>query len=553
MHEEPLPAWQTHRVFNQPPPLCPYDPLSRDNALRASLAQAGADWARAQLGAYSHRVGGDLQGAAELANQQSPRLHTHDAQGRRIDQVEFHPAYHQLMQAACENGWPTLPWRQPRAGAHSARAALQYLHHQADSGSGCPLTMTFAGVPVLRHLPDLAAHWERRLCARAYDPRDCPWFDKQALTLGMGMTEKQGGTDVRANTTWARASGNGELGPEYEICGHKWFLSAPMSDGFLVLAQTDAGPTCFLLPRWRPDGTRNSLCLQRLKSKLGNRSNASSEVEFQQAFAWRLGDEGRGVRTILEMVALTRFDCMVGSAALMRQALTRALHHCRHRQVGGLALEQQPLMRAVLADLAVDSEAALHLAMRVARALDRGADDHQEQLFLRLATALGKYWICKRAPGFVYEAMECLGGNGYVEDSVLPRLYREAPVNAIWEGSGNVQCLDVLRAVQRQPETLQACIAEIELARGCDPRFDDFWQTARKQLPALSDNPAGARLLAEVLARALQASLLLRHGFEASAEHCCASLAPGPQTLLYGSSLPGDAATHIIEYAWPPT
>jgi len=543
------PAGETHEVFNQVPELVDYDPLARDPVLRTALQQADCDWSMPQLRDYSLQCGGPLQLAGHLANQYPPVLQSHDRRGVRINQVEFHPAYHQLMHTAIASGWPTLPWRRQQPGAHCARAAMQYLHHQADSGSGCPLTMTFAAHPVIEQQPALAAEWMPRLLGTDYDGDNKPWYEKKTVTLGMGMTEKQGGSDLRSNTTSAQFTGNTELGPGFEITGHKWFMSAPMCDAFLVLANTEKGLSCFLMPRWRPDGQLNNLHFQRLKGKLGNQSNASSEVEFRRAFAWLLGEEARGIATILQMVALTRFDCMVGSAALMRQALVQALHHSQYRSVSGNLLSQQPLMQSVLTDLAVRSEAALLLSMRCARALDSGAADSSERAFLRLVTAIGKYWICKLAPGFVYEAMECLGGNGYVEDGILPRLYREAPVNSIWEGSGNVQCLDVLRAVQRDPDCLDAVVAELQQARALDARFDRF-------LTALSDDLGSplqeelARHLVERLALALQGSLLLRLGNPASAEYFCANFLGEASPLLFGGGKYPGQRDAILSHAW---
>ena len=542
----------THQVLNQPPPLANVSPLDNDRPLQRALALADTDWARPRLVDYSTRVGSDLSAAGRLANKHRPELHSHDNRGFRIGEVEFHPAYHQLMAAAIANGWHTLPWREPRAGAHCARAAGEYLHHHADPSTGCPLTMSFAAYPVLAANPALAGEWLPRLLGRDYAPENRPWYDKSTVTLGMGMTEKQGGSDVRSNTTRAVFTGNTALGPGYEITGHKWFMSAPMSDGFLVLAQAGGGLSCFLMPRWREDGSLNGLYFQRLKNKLGNHANASSEVEFRDAAAWLVGEESRGIATIIDMVALTRFDCMVGSAALMRNALVHAIHHCRHRQVMGKALVDQPLMRQVLADLAVSAEAALHLAMRVGRALDHAATDESEKRLLRLVTPIGKYWNCKIAPGFIYEAMECLGGNGYVEDDVLALLYREAPVNAIWEGSGNVQCLDVLRAIHRDRRCLDTLLAEIETARGDDPAFDHYLATLKRELPAMLGDERGARALCEQLALAMQASLLLRHGLPASADYFCRRHLTGQRLGLFGAFSGDSAFDTIIDYAFPP-
>ncbi len=451
---------ETHEVTNQPPPLDGANLYRIDVPLQEWSSRFGAGWAQPRIDAYGALAGGPLMAAGFLANQHKPEFASHDRYGHRIDLVEFHPAYHQLMSAAIEHGIPSLPWTYPQPGAHVARAAMSYLHTQADPGSGCPLTMTFASVPALRLQPDLAEIWLPKVLSTEYDPRNVGIAHKNGATIGMAMTEKQGGTDVRANTTRAFPVGAGGPGQAYELVGHKWFCSAPMCDAFLTLAQTDKGLSCFLLPRHRPDDTRNEFYIQRLKNKLGNWSNASSEVEFRGALAWMIGEEGRGVPTIIEMVAMTRFDCMIGSSALMRQALTQATHHCAHRAVSGRLLAEQPLMQNVLADLALESEAALALTLRMGRALDHQDDDHEKR-FVRLVTAVGKYWICKRAPAMINEAAECLGGAGYVEDSILPRLYREAPVNSTWEGSGNVQCLDVLRTLSKEPGALDALFDEL--------------------------------------------------------------------------------------------
>ena len=453
----PASPFDTHEVANQPPPFAPRDLWTDDIGLREAVAREGGNAFAPRLAAYAALAGGELSRLADEAHRDRPRLRTHDRFGHRIDRVEFNAAYHEVMGIAIANGVAGLPWHEPQAGAHVARAALSYLHYQAEPGSSCPLTMTHAAVPVLRHEPALR-EWAGKAAMPHYDGRDVPMAGKRGVTIGMGMTEKQGGSDVRGNTTRATPlAGEGEYG----LVGHKWFFSAPMSDGFLVLAQAPGGLTCFLLPRWRPDGTKNALRLMRLKDKLGDWSNASSEVEFENAWARRVGDEGRGIATILQMVMLTRLDCMLGSAGLMRMALAQAMHHARHRMAFGRLLVEQPLMRNVLADLALESEAATAFALRVAGAVDRAAKDPREAAFARIATAIGKYWICKRAPAFANEAQECLGGNGYVEESILPRLYRQAPLNSIWEGSGNVQCLDVLRALAKEPETREALLAEL--------------------------------------------------------------------------------------------
>lgn len=501
---------ETHAVTNQPPLLDGCNLYRIDLPLRQWVQRFGGHWAEPRIDAYGALAGGPLAQAGFLANAHPPVFHSHDRQGHRIDWVEFHPAYHELMKTAVEHGLPSLPWAEPQPGAHVARAAMTYLHTQAEPGSGCPLTMTFASVPALRRQPELAQLWLPKVLAREYDPRNVPLASKAGATVGMAMTEKQGGTDVRANTTRAFAVGQAGPGQAYELLGHKWFCSAPMCDGFLTLAQTERGLGCFLLPRHRPDGSRNEMYIQRLKDKLGNRSNASSEIELRGALAWLIGEEGRGVATIIEMVAMTRFDCMVGSSALMRQGLTQALHHCAYRQVGGRVLAEQPLMQNVLADLALESEAALALSLRMGHALDNLGDE-QQALFARLATAVGKYWICKRAPAMLNEAAECLGGTGYIEDSVLPRLYREAPVNSIWEGSGNVQCLDVLRALAKEPGVSDALFAELGDGHGARPLAAAI-QRLKAQLNDTDDAQYRARQLTEDIALALQAKLLLEAG-----------------------------------------
>ncbi len=538
----------THVVANQPPPLFPCDAWTSDQALQEALAREGGGWAREQVAAYGRLAGGPLQELARLANANKPQLRTHDRYGQRIDEVEFHPAYHELMRTAIEHGVNGFAWRHAdRPGAHVARAALMYLHYQADQGSSCPLTMTCACVPALRHAPELAASWLPRIVAPHYDSRHVPAWDKPGNTIGMGMTEKQGGSDVRANTTRANAIGDGL----YELVGHKWFFSAPMSDAFLVTAQTDAGPTCFLLPRFAPDGSRNALRLQRLKDKLGDWSNASSEVEFAGALAWRVGAEGRGIATILEMVGLTRQDCLLGSAALMRQALVQALHHARHRRAFGRLLIEQPLMRVVLADLALESEASTALAFRVARAIDAGPRDPQQAAFARIATAIGKFWVCQRAMGFTAEAQECFGGVGYVEDTGMPRLYRQAPVNAIWEGSGNIQCLDVLRALAREPACGQALWDEMELARGAHAGLDRAMDALRAALREPEEAlQLRARWLVEQMALCLQAGLLFRAGLATMAATFCAARLAREGGLAYGT-LPTDApVAELLQRAW---
>ncbi|RMU64264.1 putative acyl-CoA dehydrogenase [Pseudomonas syringae pv. syringae] len=501
---------ETHEVTNQPPPLDGANLYRIDVPLQEWNSRFGAGWAQPRIDAYGALAGGPLMAAGFLANQHKPEFASHDRYGHRIDLVEFHPAYHQLMSTAIAHGIPSLPWTDPQPGAHVARAAMSYLHTQAEPGSGCPLTMTFASVPALRLQPDLAEIWLPKVLSTEYDPRNVGIAHKNSATIGMAMTEKQGGTDVRANTTRAFPVGAGGPGQAYELVGHKWFCSAPMCDAFLTLAQTDKGLSCFLLPRHRPDDTRNEFYIQRLKNKLGNWSNASSEVEFRGALAWMIGEEGRGVPTIIEMVAMTRFDCMIGSSALMRQALTQATHHCAHRAVSGRLLAEQPLMQNVLADLALESEAALALTLRMGRALDHQDDDHEKR-FVRLVTAVGKYWICKRAPAMINEAAECLGGAGYVEDSILPRLYREAPVNSTWEGSGNVQCLDVLRTLSKEPGALNALFDELGDGHG-DRHLAAHIDKLKAAFRDTGDIQYRARQLTEDIAIALQGKLLLEAG-----------------------------------------
>ncbi len=509
-----------HEVLNQPPPLVDYNLFSTHRALRESVTRECAAWACDALDAFGAKLG-----SAEaiewgiLANQNPPVLHTHDRYGHRRDEVEFHPSWHHLMQLSVEYGVHNLPWANARPGAHVARAALAMLASQNEAGHVCPISMTYSAVPVLRRDPALAAEWEPRLHSNRYDPSFRPAFQKSGVLIGMAMTEKQGGSDVRANTTRAeRVSGD-----EYAIHGHKWFCSAPMCDAFLVLAQAPGGLSCFFLPRWTSDGKRNAFHLQRLKLKLGNRSNASSEVEFHSAWAKRIGEEGRGVATIIDMVQHTRLDCVMGSAALMRQALDQAVHHARHRRAFGKALIDQPLMRNVLADLALESEAATLLLMRIARAFDEG-----DREFARLAVAAGKYWVSKRAAAHTAEALECLGGNGFVEESMMPRLYREAPLNSIWEGSGNVIALDVLRAIGKEPETLERVLAECRLA--ADPRVEKFIDGIHADL-----REENARRIAERLALALQASLLIRFSPPAVSDAFCASRLIGDWGHAFGT------------------
>ena len=539
---------ETHEVTNQPPSLDGSNLYRIDLPLQEWSRRFGAGWAESRIDAYGALAGGPLMEAGFLANQNKPVFASHDRYGHRIDLVEFHPAYHELMRTAIEHGLTSLPWAHPQDGAHVARASMSYLHSQAEAGSGCPLTMTFASVPALRLQPNLAEQWLPKILATEYDPRNVGMAHKAGVTIGMAMTEKQGGTDVRANTTKAHAVGMGGPGQAYELVGHKWFCSAPMCDAFLTLAYTDKGLSCFLLPRHRPDGTRNQFYIQRLKNKLGNWANASSEVEFRGALAWMVGEEGRGVPTIIEMVALTRFDCMIGSSSLMRQALTQAAHHCAHRKVGGRVLAEQPLMQNVLADLALESEAALALTMRMGKALDNPHDE-QEDKFARLVTAIGKYWICKRAPAMINEAQECMGGAGYVEETILPRLYREAPVNSIWEGSGNVQCLDVLRALSKEAGVLDALFAELGDGHG-DARLKAHISKLQADFRDTADIQYRARQLTENVAVALQAKLLLEAGNATVSDAFIASRL-GEGGRVYGTLPRGVDAEALVARSTP--
>ena len=537
----------THAVENQAPPLAPYDLWASDPALRAAVAREGGDWGGPALTAYGPVAGGELMELGFAANENKPKLRAFDRYGNRLDEVEFHPAYHRILQLNMAHAVHAFGWRNAKTpGAHVVRAALSYMAGQAEAGNGCPLTMTYAAAPALGHAPELAKEWLPRITSLEYDPRVIPAAQKKGCTVGMGMTEKQGGSDVRANTTQARPAGDGG----YTLVGHKWFFSAPMCDAWLVLAHAEGGLTCFLMPKLRPDGSRNAIHIQRLKDKLGDWSNASSEVEFQGAWAQRVGAEGRGVATILEMVALTRQDCMIGSAALMRQALAQALHHARHRRAFGKLLVDQPLMRNVLADLALESEAAMALSLRVARAVDGSPRSAAESAFARIATAIGKYWVCKRCPPMVNEAQECLGGAGYVEESILPRLYRQAPLNSIWEGSGNIQCLDVLRALSREPETREALFGELLAARGGHPALDREIPAIEALLADSADLETRSRGIVERMALALQASLLLRAGEPAVAAAFCASRL-GDGRYSFGTLPPGTPFRALLDRALP--
>ncbi len=507
------------------------------------LDREGGGWSHERLVETGAVWGGEPIEWARQANEHPPVLRTHDRYGHRIDEVEFHPAWHSLMALSSAQGAHSRPWTEPRPGAHVARAAGGICVGQVEAGHGCPITMTFAAIPALRAAPEVLAEWGPLLTADAYEGELRAPAEKGSAKCGMAMTEKQGGSDVRANTTRAEPVGD----DEYLLTGHKWFCSAPMCDLFLVLAQTDEGLSCFAVPRILPDGERNVFRIQRLKDKLGNRSNASSEVEFDGTWARMVGEPGRGVPTIIEMVAHTRLDCVVGSAAGMRAGVAAATWHAAHRHAFGRRLADQPLMSNVLADLAVESEAATALALRLARAYD-----DEDTAFKRLATAVGKYWVCKRLPAHAAEAMEVLGGNGYVEESGMPRLFRESPLNSIWEGSGNVNALDVLRALAKQPDVLQSFFDEVSLAAGADPRLDAFTASVRAEFEDLGEVEARARRIVERLALALQGSLLVRGAPHAVADAFCASRLAGDWGHAFGTLPSGTDFGAIIARHTPP-
>ena len=543
----------THDVVNQVPPLGDVD-TAADPALLEALHREGAGWAEADVHAAGVLAGSEqAREWGRLADEHRPVLRTHDRVGRRIDEVEFHPAWHDLTRTAVRLGLTAAPWADDRPGAHAAHAATSYVWSQVEAGHMCPIGMTYAVVPSLRHAPELAAGYEPLLASREYEPGSRPPAEKPGLLAGMSMTEKQGGSDIRSNTSRAVPADAGT----YRLTGHKWFTSAPMCDLFLVLAQAPGGLSCFLLPRILPDGSRNRMHLQRLKDKLGNRSNASAEIEYDEAVVWPVGDEGDGLRTILEMVDVGRMAVTCHSAAGMRAATVAAVHHASHRTAFGSSLRDQPLMRNVLADLARESEAAATVTMRLAGANDRAQHgDETEAAFARVGVPLGKYWICRRTPVHAAEALECLGGNGYVEDSGMPRRYREAPINSIWEGSGNVVALDVLRALRREPGALDAFLAELDAALGADRRYDAAVTRLRREVTGAGastsrdpDLQYGARRLVERMAMALQASLLLRHGHPAVADAFCAARLDDAGGHAFGTLPAGVDTGALIERA----
>ncbi|CAM3037892.1 acyl-CoA dehydrogenase family protein [Prescottella defluvii] len=534
---------QTHEVFNQSVPLYGHN-VADDATLLEGLVREGADWAVDDVDRLGTLAGTEqVQEWGRLANENPPVLRPYDRFGHRIDDIEFHPAWHELMSVAVANGMHGAPWSDPRAGSHVARAAKFYVWSNVEAGHTCPISATYASVPALRDTPELAAIYEPLLSNAFYEGGLRTPLEKPGLLATMSMTEKQGGSDIRANTTRATRQSDGT----YRIVGHKWFTSATMADLFLVLAQTDAGVTCFLVPRVLEDGTRNNVRLMRLKDKLGNRSNPSAEIEYENAVAWRIGDEGRGVPTIIKMVNMTRLDCLIGAASGMRRGVTQAVHHATHRKAFGRYLIDQPLMKNVLADLAVESEAASLLMMRLAGAHDRATrGDAAESAFLRLALAVGKYWVCKRWPAHAAEAMECFGGNGFIEESQMPRLFRESPLNGIWEGSGNVAALDVLRAMGKNPGTVDAFFGEVAAA-GPEPSIQRAVREIRSQLADLADAEVLARRVIEKMALVLQASLLVRYGNPAVADAFIATRLNGDRGSVYGTLPAGVDFAAIID------
>lgn len=548
---------QTHEVTNQVPELQDYNIFSTDIALCEGAPREHADWHESELARFGAELGSaELLHLGELANRHPPELISHDRFGRRLDAVEFHPSWHELLRILRREGLHALPWMEARKGAHVARAAGYYMHAQVEAGSLCPTTMTFAAIPVLQNEPKLFSALQAKLFSREHDARDLPLEQKKSILIGMGMTEKQGGSDVRSNTTTAHALNGTGRGAEYLLTGHKWFFSAPMCDAHLVLARTEAGLSCFFVPRWQPDGSKNTVQIQRLKDKLGNRSNSSSEVEFENAYGIMVGEEGRGIPTIIEMANYTRLDCVIGSAGLMRQAFVQAAHHARHRMAFGRLLAQQPLMRNVLSDLALESEAATLLMLRLARAFDT-PEDPLQRAWRRIVTPAAKFWICKRALEFCGECMEVWGGNGYVETGPMARLYREAPVNSIWEGSGNVMCLDVLRALEREPEGALLLLDELDRSAAAHSGLQRLVAALRADLAAPADQREMlARRLVQRLVLAAQGSLMLRHAPQAIADAFISSRIDAECGRVYGTLNSGtlNAAAlqqDILSRAWP--
>lgn len=544
--------WPTHEVTNQVPELQNYNIFTTDIALTEGVQHGQAAWHAEKLDRFGTELGSkEILQLGELANRHLPELATHDRFGNRIDFVEFHPSWHALLTLLRREGMHALPWMQPKAGAQVARAAGYFMQSQVESGSLCPTTMTFASIPVLQNEPKLFAVLESKLFSCEHDPRDVPLEQKRSILIGMGMTEKQGGSDVRTNTTIARPVRGDGRGAEYALTGHKWFFSAPMCDAHLVLARADGGLSCFFVPRWRPDGSKNAVLVQRLKDKLGNRSNSSSEVEFQDTYGIMVGEEGRGIPTIIEMANYTRLDCVIGSAGLMRQAFVQAAHHARHRTAFGRHLAEQPLMRNVLSDLALESEAATRLMLRLAHAFESPSDP-VERAWRRIVTPAAKFWICKRALEFTGECMEVWGGNGYVETGPMARMYREAPVNSIWEGSGNVMCLDVLRAVEREPEGFMHLLDELKQTANDHPGLQGLIDSLRCDLATPPDQREMlARRFVQKLVLAAQASLMLQQAPAPIAEAFIASRIDAECGRVYGTLAASALQQIILNRAWP--
>ncbi len=545
-----LTSGHTHLVENQPTVLENYNAYTSDIALQEAVRREGASWSEDTL-----KECGQVLGAAHTlklgfdANENPPRFKSHDHLGHRIDEVEFHPAYHALHQLSRQYGLHAQPWNDPKPGAHVLRAAKGYMMNQVEASHCCPVTMTYASVPLLRDSPSLAEKWLPLITNEHYDPRNLPVEKKLGATLGMAVTEKQGGSDVYQNSTQARAISEGGSGQEYELIGHKFFVSGCMSDAFTMLAKTEKGLSCFLVPRWKADGTKNPFEIQRLKNKMGNIANATAEVELRGAVGWLIGEEGKGLNTILKAIAYNRFDCIYGSAAGMRQAVVQAIHHCQNRMAFGKILSQQPLMQNVLADLAIESEAATAYAFRMARALDEVEQNKDVQYLIRIGTALGKYWICKRAAGHAYEAMECIGGSGAMEGHMMPRLYREAPINAIWEGSGNVQALDAINSFFTNTKIKDALINELARAKGLHPLYDQYLDNLYEQIQDTTQLEFRARTLTTHMALALQASILLTSNNPLIAHAFCITRLGQQDHHLYGNLPTGIDCSAIVARA----
>mgnify|MGYP000733452273 CR=1 FL=1 len=542
---------ETHEVLNQPTNLENYNLYQQDIALQEAVKREGGSWSENELIAF-----GELSGKVKTielgfqANENKPNFFSHDSHGHRIDEIRFHPAYHLLMKSSIEHGIHSSHWVTPKKGAHVARAAKFYLQTQVEAAHLCPITMTSAAIPALINQPEILKRYGPQIMAEHYDPRNIPLEQKKGITIGMAMTEKQGGSDVRANTTIATPIEQEGSGQAYSLIGHKYFVSAPMSDAFLVLANTEKGLSCFFLPRWKPDGSKNPMQIQQLKLKMGNVANASCETELRGAYALMVGKEGRGVATILNMVAMTRFDCMIGSSAGMRQAVVQAVHHCSQRWAFGAYLIDQPLMQNVLADLIIESEAALAMTMRIARAMDNKTTSKSEGLLVRIGTSIGKYWICKRQPEHAYEAMECIGGSGVMESTIMPRLFKESPVNSIWEGSGNVQCLDMLRTMQKAPECISAFMEELNLSQGKHVNLDSAITKLGRELSNHKEMEYRARSIVELMAKTFQGAVLIRSGNSEIANAFCESrLAPSSLGMVYGNLPTGIDCAHIIARA----